>query len=292
MIVRSSLAAAVVFAAAASVICACGLEVIGTFVPGASGDAGTSDGGAPPVGDGGGPGGEGLPLLDAGTSPDAASVLDAGPAPGFCAAQPAGWVYCNDFETGVIGFDSNRQRNQGGGIDLETTTGGNLALRVRVDDGTAARSVYVTTEPLTTLGVMAETGYDTTFVFSVRQSSLAYAVLGGPLLSTGPGVTAGVALGIAAFDDGVRLDLAGKGTFPSVYWPPGDVWHSAWIRHGKAPFGAPFVQVVVDGIVVALERVENEASFATLVLRLGGYFTSENEGTLEVLYDNVLVRTF
>jgi hypothetical protein len=288
MMSRSSLALSC-FATAALALAACGLDVIGNYAPGASTAGGATDGGGVLDGAGSDGGNAALPLLDAGASPDAATVLDAGPAPGFCASQPAGWVYCNDFEKAVVGFAS--QRSIGGSVDLASTSGSNHALRVRVNDGSDTRSVYVT-EPLTTLGEMVETGFDVTFDFSVRKSSLAYAVLGGPLLTTEPGATAGLPLGVAAFDDGVRLDMAGNGDFPSVYWPAGDAWHSAWIRHGKAPVGDPFVQVLVDGVVVAFQRVPKEQDWSALVLRLGGYFTSKDAGSLEVLYDDVLVRTF
>jgi hypothetical protein len=290
MISRSSLALTLAcFAAAAVAIGACGLDVVGSLAPGASTDGGASDGERASDGAASDGGPSALPLLDAGTSPDAATALDAGPAPGFCASQPAGWVFCNDFEKSVVGFAS--QRSTGGSVDLASTSGGNQALRVRVNDGEGTRSVYVT-EPLTPLGDMVETGFDVTFVFSVRKSSLGYAVLGGPLLAADPGATAGLALGVAAFDDGVRLDMAGNGAFPSVYWLPGDAWHAAWVRHGKAPVGDPFVQVLVDGVVVAFQRVPKEEDWSALVLRLGGYFTSKDAGSLEVLYDDVLVRTF
>ncbi len=265
-------------------VAACGLDILGTAGPAIdAGDAGEdaqpeSDAGASPA----------LPLVDAGSSPDAATVLDAAPAPGFCASQTTPFVYCNDFENAVVGFPN--ERSTGGAIAVEPF-GANHALKVNVDQGSAARSVYVS-QPLASLGQLTATGYDITFSFSVRSSSLAYAVLGGPFLASGPGVTGGYAMGAAAYDDGFRLDFAQPTPdILSVYWLPGDTWHSAWIRYGRAPVGSPFVQLVVDGVFVALDRVQKN-DLPTLDLRLGVYATSEDDGAAEVLYDDVLVRTF
>lgn len=271
---------------------ACGLDVVGTYGAGGTGaaasDAGSEGG---PVGDGSGGQSNVLPLVDAGTNPDAATALDASPSPGFCAGQTVPFVYCNDFEQLVVGFA--RQRATGGSIVVEAPDAtGNHALRVKVDDGEDTRNVYVT-EALTRLSSMAESGYDVTYAFSVRSSSLGFAVLGGPHLTDDPGATGGEALGLGLYDDGLRLDYARSGDLPSIYWPPGVSWHSAWIRHGKAPFGGdPFVQIVIDGVLVALDRVKKEEEFGALVLRLGGYFTSKDQGGLDVLFDDVLVRTF
>lgn len=270
---------------------ACGLDVIGTY--GANGTVTSADGGGDATTGSAEDGGQSsvLPLVEAGTSPDAATALDASPTPGFCAGQTVPFVYCNDFETLVVGFA--RQRATGGSIVVDDPDAtGNHALRVKVDDGADTRNVYVT-EALTRLPEMAENGYDVTYAFSVRSSSLGFAVLGGPHLADDPGATGGEALGLAVYDDGVRLDYARSGDLPSVYWPPGATWHSAWVRHGKAPFGGdPFVQVVIDGVLVGLDRVKKEEDFAALVLRLGGYATSKDQGGLDVLFDDVLVRTF
>lgn len=276
---------------ALAALVACGLDVIGTY--GASGGVTAADAGgdASPGGADEGGASSVLPLVEAGTNADAATALDASPSPGFCAGQTTPFVYCNDFEMLVVGFA--RQRATGGSIVVDDPDGtGNHALRVKVDDGEETRNVYVT-EPLTRLPEMAENGYDITYAFSVRSSSLGFAVLGGPHLTDDPGTTGGEALGLAVYDDGVRLDYARSGDLPSIYWLPGPTWHSAWIRHGKAPFGGdPFVQVVVDGVVVALDRVKKEDDFGALVLRLGGYATSKDKGGLDVLFDDVLVRTF
>lgn len=282
------LAAATVVAATVPLAAAsCGLEVVGTY---ASREAGADVG---PRADGGAaePPNE-LPLIDAGTSPDAATALDAAPAPGFCAKQtPSQVVYCNDFENGTVGFTSTRAI--GGAVAVESNVDGttNKALRVRLDQGTGSRSVYAT-QTLVPIESLTQTGYDMTFAFSVRSSTLAANVLGGPFRTFDPGVTGGSAIGVTAYDDGFRLDYARPTSdFIAVYWPPGTTWHSAWVRWGKAPRG-PFVQVVIDGVFVAVDRPPEDAALDTLDLRLGAYFTSEDDGAADVYYDDVLVTTF
>ncbi len=276
--------AGVALAAASS---SCGLSVAGTY---ASPEGGA---GAEPRSEGGGEDPPApLPLLDAGTSPDAATALDAAPSAGFCATKtPSQIVYCNDFENGTVGFTSTRA--VGGTVNVESNVDGttNKALRVRLDPGTGSRSIYAT-QTLTPVESLTQTGYDMTFSFSVRSSTLAANVLGGPFRTFDPGVTGGSAIGVTAYDDGFRLDYA-KPTSDviSVYWPPGTTWHSAWVRWGKAT-GGPFVQVVIDGVFVALDRPGEDAALDALDLRLGAYFTSEDEGAADVYYDDVLVTTF
>lgn len=272
---------------------ACGLDVVGTYdttrsgTGDAGGDARARDGEASDAG-------SELPLLDASSSPDAATALDGGPSPTFCAQQKPGFVYCNDFEKGVVDFPN--QRTTGGSIKLDDETTNsvvNHALRVQLEDDNVSRSVYVST-PLTPLSDMTENGYDITYAFSVRSSSLLYAVIGGPFLAVDTGVTGGYPIGAASYDKGTKLDYAQSDSDlnpVAVYWLPGPTWHTAWLRYGKGPGGKPFVQTVIDNVVVGLDRPD-QPSFPKLDLRLGAYFTSANKGSFDVWIDDVLVRTF
>lgn len=280
----------------AFVVAACGIDVIGTATPPTSFDGSVRDGPLPADGsviiaeDGAlVVDASGLPLVDAGGGDGA---VEAGPSVDFCAAQLAiaPYVYCNDFETGTVGFDSSEDDDGDATVDVVTTASGsnpNKALRIELPEESETRSAYVR-QPLGKLSQMGEGGYDVSFLFMVRKSSLDYAVLGGPFLAAAAASRTGKAIGAAAYSNGNLLDYAGSNGLPLVPALPGDVWHVGYVRYGKSLFG-PFTQVVIDGFTVDVVLVDESPA---LDLRLGAYLTSADRGEIEVVFDDVLVRTF
>jgi hypothetical protein len=131
--------------------------------------------------------------------------------------------------------------------------------------------------------------YELSFAFGVRQSSLAYVVLGAFWATTSS--TAHV-FGAASHTNGSAIDM----TLPDLSAarlsaPSGPAWHNASVT--LVPKGATMqATLVVDGVVLEDEKVNVGPPGSTSVdARFGTYFTGADQGEVTVVFDDIVVRT-
>jgi hypothetical protein len=283
------------FSAVAVVVAVgCGLDVLGTGPEGGGASPSLDGSGDATVVDPDASGGDGAASLDGG---DGAAILlppvDGGSdaptgLPGFCAGQTKPYFACWDFDDvepgGATGFTSSV--GAGGKIDV-AYEGTNHVLEAMLPTAAAARTAWVG-RGITGFGALAAR-YELTFAFGVRQSSLAYVVMGALWATTTN--TANV-FGVASYGSGKTVDmLLPDHSAQRLSAPAGTSWHQASVT--LVPSGMSMAAtVVVDGVTVQNETVTVGPPASTNVdVRFGTYFTGPDNGGVSVVFDDIVVRT-
>lgn len=222
-----------------------------------------------------------LPPVDGGT--DGPTGL-----PGFCESQTTPFFACWDFDDvepgGDTGFDGTT--NAGGSIDV-ALEGTNHVLQATLPTAAASRTAHVRRN-ITSAGALAAR-YELSFLFGVRQSTLAYVALGALWATTDD--TAHV-VGAATYAKGKFIDmLLPDMSAPRLAAMPGTTWHAATVT--LVPQGATILSTVqVDGVSVEdQKRNVGPASGTNVDVRLGTYFTGLDNGGVTVVFDDIIVRT-
>lgn len=267
---------------------ACGLDVLGSGP--ASGPPSSLDGEVPAEGGGadaasgpdGGYDGEVilLPPVDGGT--DGPTGL-----PGFCAGQTTPYFACWDFDDVAPGGDAGFTSTviAGGTMDV-ALEGANHVLQATLPTAAIARNQWVS-RAITGFGALAPR-YELRFVFGVRQSSLAYLVLGALWATT---TSTANTFGAASYTQGKAVDMISPDrSAQRLSVQPGPAWHQANVT--LVPNGANMlVTVVVDGVTLQDEKVNVGPPGGTSVdVRLGAYYTGPDNGGATLVFDDIVVR--
>lgn len=247
----------------------------------------SDDGATPAQGDGGIVG------------PDGSTPLEGGAA-SFC--QDAGSaVFCDDFEDGPTAspygweyeenvMDPNVPDAGSTAIVAGAGVKGTRALRVRVNAGPESRKVAL----WKAMGPTLAQRYTVDFDFKIEDRTLAYVVLGGLAF---PQSSGGMPFyGLAAYQPGggglAKLDVSTPpGTQSGLAVDATQGWHHATVTLERQDGGSRYARKLeVDGLEVDGNLEIDARTPIGVELRLGAFFTSLNGGTIQVDFDDVLVR--
>ncbi|MBS2016711.1 MAG: hypothetical protein JST00_27755 [Deltaproteobacteria bacterium] len=219
---------------------------------------------------------------DAGTDTGIDAVA---PVKGACASPAADTRLCFDFESGAqsppFGFDvlDNPGRGEATLVTAEGRPG--RAVRFRLPRGTGSRTIYLVKD----VGVLstAATTYVLEFDMSLVDMTLDYAVIA-TLAATD--AASAKSYGVASHNGGLF----------SLTTPPvrpvslsTRQWHKVRVVVAFSPPDSVTTSAFLDGNPAG-ERKELLGSGKKLDLRMGIYFTAANEGSAEVLLDDIVLR--
>lgn len=203
-------------------------------------------------------------------------------------------IFCNDFEAAgaaPFGFQSEdgAPRAAGDGNALAPGEGmrGSTALRTRLTRAAQSRNLW--------LGTMLDVGPGTyseievQLDFRIVSCTLEYVLFAGFQLWNVDGSRARACF-MAAYVDASMLDAVGPSQGPTFATNVVGPWHHGAVRLQHLG-GTSFRRVVtIDGATVEDDPTLDFGDSVNADVRIGAFYTSVDDGAVELLFDDVVVR--